>query len=497
MITKNGKKFMISVVLLLLVITIAMAYVSNQQKNPFSGNEAATQTMEKQFVCSMHPEIIKNEMGDCPICGMSLVEKIDQSRLSAIKQFVCSMHPEVVKDEQGDCPICGMSLIEKIDQSRLSATKQFVCSMHPGVVKDEQGDCPICGMSLIVKIEQDLNSADSLLMDVVRPVNQSVLGSVTTVSPFLTKLQVSIEASGRINYDPRKIRTISARFSGLVERSFVKYQFQPIRKGQKIYEIYCPDIYIKGWNYVKMIQMYPDQDNLTVEAREWLSLQGLTKEQVESLKRTVKPDYHLAVYSDADGYAVSADFDPQTYFEGSNQSTGGFFGFNEGLTIEAGTQLFKVVDIKSLRADLKVKTEDVGLLRKGQKVIFTVAGSTGQKIEATISQIDPLNGGLFQLVKIFFKDNKSILLPGRQIQAQIQVGIHESLWIPRTALVNLGQHQLVFVMHDGKFMATAIKTGLRSGYNIEILSGIDQNSKIALNALLLTDSDGLILTNSQ
>ena len=385
----------------------------------------------------------------------------------------------------------------KDDQSSSIQKQQFVCSMHPEIIKDGPVDCPICGMSLIVKIDQDQNGVDSLLNDVVSPVNESVLGSVTTVSPILTKLPVIIEASGIINYDPRKIRSISARFGGLVEKSFVKYQFQLIHKGQKIYEIYCPDIYIKSWNYVKLIQIYPDQDNLTVEARQWLSLQGLTKEQVESLKRTVKPDYHLAVYSDADGYAVNADFDPETYFERTNPSTGGNLGFNEGLTIEAGTQLFKVVDTKSLRADLKVRTEDVGLLRKGQKVNFTVAGSTGQKIEATISQIEPLNGGLFQLVKVFFTNNQRLLLPGRQIQAQIQVGIHESLWIPRMSVINLGQHQSVFVMHNGKLMATAIKTGLRSGDNIEILSGIDQNSKIALNALLLTDSDGLILTNLQ
>jgi len=51
-------------------------------------------------------------------------------------------------------------------------------------------------------------------------------------------------------------------------------------------------------------------------------------------------------------------------------------------------------------------------------------------------------------------------------------------------------------MCDKKFIATTIKTGVRSGENIEILSGIDQHSKVALNALLLTDSDGFIKTYS-
>ncbi|MEI6677646.1 MAG: efflux RND transporter periplasmic adaptor subunit [Mariniphaga sp.] len=385
----------------------------------------------------------------------------------------------------------------EVDQALIIKKKQFVCSMHPEVIKDNPGDCPICGMSLIEKIEQDKNSADSLLNSVVRHVNESVLGSVITVNPFNAKLPITIDALGIINYDPRKVRTVSARFGGVVERSFVKYQFQPVKKGQKIYEIYCPEIYAKQWNYVKLIQAYPDQDNLTVEAREWLSLLGLTVGQIDSLKLTIKPDYHLAVYSDAEGYAVSAGFDPEKYYSGDAQSIGNSLGFNDGVTIETGTQLFKIIDINSLRADLKVRTEDVWLLEKGQKVIFTVAASPGKKFEAAISQIEPLNGGLFQLVKVYFTDLGGHLLPGSQIQAKLQAGNHEALWLSRTAVVNLGQRQSAFVMQDNKYVATTIKTGLRSDDNVEILSGVDQNSKIALNGLLLIDSDGFINTGSE
>ena len=381
------------------------------------------------------------------------------------------------------------------DLSRLTKKKEFVCSMHPEVVKDEPGDCPICGMSLIEKIDQDKNSVDSLLNDVIRPVNETVLGSVTTVSPFQAELPVIIEASGTINYDSRKIRTVSARFGGVVERSFVKYQFQPVKKGQKIYAIYCPGIYSEKVNYLKLIQMYPDQDHLTVEAREWFNLLGLTKGQMDSLKKAVKPNYHLPVYCDAGGYAVGADFDPEKYYSGGAQSTGNSLGFNDGVTIETGTPLFKIIDINSLRADLKVRTEDVWILRKGQKVIFTV--SSGEKFEAAISQIEPLNGGLFQLVKVYFTNKEGHMLPGSQIQAQILTGNHEALWLSRTAVVNLGQQQSAFVMQDSKFIATTIQTGLRSGDNIEILSGVDQSSKVALNGLLLTDSDGFINTSSR
>ena len=190
------------------------------------------------------------------------------------------------------------------------AKNQYVCSMHPKVIQDKPGDCPICGMSLIVKVV-DKNPTDPLLNDVVLPVNESVLSSITTINPFRDNLPLVIQAPGIISFDSRKIRMVSARFGGLIEKSYVKSIFQKIKKGQKIYEIFSPNIYIEHWNYVKLIQTYPDQDNLTVEAREWFKYLGLTPGQIDALKKSVKPNYHLTVYSDADGYAVPPDFETE------------------------------------------------------------------------------------------------------------------------------------------------------------------------------------------
>jgi Cu(I)/Ag(I) efflux system membrane fusion protein len=388
---------------------------------------------------------------------------------------------------------------ETNNTEKVTTKKKFVCSMHPQIVQDKPGDCPICGMYLIEKLV-DNNQADSVLNDVVLPVNESVLSAITTVNPIQKNLPMVIQAPGIINYDTRKIKMISARFAGVIEKSYVKSQFQRIRKGQKIFDIYCPNIYAEHWNYIKMVQIYPDQDELTVEAREWLRLLGHTKEQIESIKRSVKPNYHLAVYSDADGYAVNADFNPEKYFQSenregaavTNQTGYNGVGLNDGMSVEIGTPLFKVVDVKSLRADVKVKTEEIGLVKKGQKVIFTVDALNGRKFEAAISQIEPLNGGIFQFVKVFFVDNKGNLFPGRRIQADILIGKRKSTWLPETTVFDMGQHQSVFVKSEKKFVATVIKTGMRSGDNIEILSGLKPNSEVALNASLLIDSDGLL-----
>ncbi len=83
-------------------------------KAPNTKENGSSKIKEKgtgTFYCPMHCEGVKtyNNPGDCPVCGMDLVEEM--SLKSSAEQYTCPMHPEIVKDEPGDCPICGMDLV--------------------------------------------------------------------------------------------------------------------------------------------------------------------------------------------------------------------------------------------------------------------------------------------------------------------------------------------------------------------------------------------------
>ena len=87
-------------------------------------------------------------------------KKVEKPKGKGTGTFYCPMHCEGDKtyDKPGDCPVCGMDLVEEVNLTATSDT-QYTCPMHPEIVKDEPGSCPICGMDL-VPMEPDLSAEE-------------------------------------------------------------------------------------------------------------------------------------------------------------------------------------------------------------------------------------------------------------------------------------------------------------------------------------------------
>ena len=106
-----------------------------------------------KYMCPMHPDVVSDQEGDCPECGMKLELIGGRTGVFAPgliqSHYDCPMQCEgSASDEPGNCPRCKMVLIENKDGKVQGQDKVYVCSEHIEVQTGLPGSCPSCQKSL-------------------------------------------------------------------------------------------------------------------------------------------------------------------------------------------------------------------------------------------------------------------------------------------------------------------------------------------------------------
>ena len=182
----------------------------------------------------------------------------------------------------------------------------WTCSMHPEVLRDGPGSCPICGMDLIKKQEKAAAIKGIALDDLLQPTDQFVVSSIPVVSLQNEKVSVPVEVLGSVTYDTRHINTISARVSGRIEKLYVHYRYQHILKGERIMDIYSPELATSQQELLFLIKNDSENKGLIRASGQKLLLLGMTEEQLAKLIQSGKPSPTVTVYSNYSGHLHEA-----------------------------------------------------------------------------------------------------------------------------------------------------------------------------------------------
>ena len=380
-------------------------------------------------------------------------------------------------------------------------TEVYTCSMHPEIIRDKPGSCPICGMILVKKVVQNEVVESKSIDNLLKPTDNFIIGNYKTTTAIDTTLTTEINLPGIVGYDPNAAVNIAARMNGRIERMYVNYKFQRVYKGQKLFDLYSPELLTEQQNFLYLISdEMGNHESIINASKEKLLLYGMTNNQVKDLVSTRKSNPIISIYSPASGIIEGTD--SMTKSTGAAMQNSG--GSTESLSIKEGDYIkknqtvFKLLNTDKVWGIFNVSQGSNGLIKTNQSIRISTELDDTNFINARINfietQFNPADKT--NRVRVYLNNNGMKLPIGLRLQGVVKTNPVTGIWIQKQAMVSIGTKKIVFVKMGNGFRATAIKTATEIGDFVQIIDGISVPDSIAENGNYLIDSESFIKTNN-
>ncbi|VAW70572.1 Cobalt/zinc/cadmium efflux RND transporter, membrane fusion protein, CzcB family, partial [hydrothermal vent metagenome] len=235
--------------------------------------------------------------------SMSSENAIEHGIKHLDKKYQCPMHPHIIKDQEGSCPICAMKLVP-VEQEKTAVKKEkkilyWVAPMDPNYRRDKPGKSPM-GMDLTPVYSDGDDEVGDEEGPVVR-ISSAVenhLG-VRTAQVEHGKLWRKIDTVGYVNFDESKVSHIHLRVDGWIENLTVNIEGERVKKGQRLFDLYSPQLVNSMEEYVQALRS--SNKRLIMASAEKLSSLGVSRKQIKRLKKTRKVTQTISVYAPQNG----------------------------------------------------------------------------------------------------------------------------------------------------------------------------------------------------
>ena len=384
------------------------------------------------------------------------------------------------------------------NSENLAQNELYTCSMHPQIIRDKPGNCPICGMALVKKTIQnqviDSNSIDELL----RPTDNFIVGKYKTTTAKDSTISSEINLPGIVAYDPNSSVNIAARISGRIERMYVNYKYQKVSKGQKLFDLYSPELLTEQQNFIYLVSNDSDNTSIIKASKQKLLLYGMTNNQISALASAKRVNPVISIYSPASGIIQGTE----NMTKSTNAAMQNSGGTTEALTIKEGDYIkkseivFKLVNTDKVWGIFNVLQGYNSLIRINQSIDIFSELNEKESISAKVNFIETQFSATDKSNRIrVYLNNNTLKLPiGLRLQGIVKTNPTEGTWIQKQALVSIGNKKIVFIKLDNGFKVREIKTGIEVNDFVQIINGISVKDTLAKNAQYLIDSESFIKT---
>ena len=374
----------------------------------------------------------------------------------------------------------------------------YTCSMHPQVIRDKPGNCPICGMQLVLKVTSGKKADHNGLAALLKPTNEFVISGIPVTAIQQRREEIEIEALGKIGYDTRGVGSISSRVAGRIEKLYIHYRYQKVRKGQRILDLYSPELMTAQQNLLFLIKNDPQNLAFIQAAKERLLLLGMSGQQLKQIIQSGKPSLTIAVYSNYGGHIhesqVSSNMNARAGTMNDISMITEELSLKEGMYLQKDQSIFTVYNPDRAWAILNIYAENQGLVKIGNYVRIIPETAPDKAFPALINFVEPFyqKESKTLTARVYFNNSVLKIPIGSQVKATIRGNVKYAFWLPKEAVVSLGLDKVVFKKSDGGFRAVKINTGIIHQGQVQVLDGLNETDSVAVNAQYLMDSESFI-----
>ncbi|MDF1552617.1 MAG: efflux RND transporter periplasmic adaptor subunit [Deferrisomatales bacterium] len=396
--------------------------------------------------------------------------------------YTCGMHPWIIAEEPGTCPICGMNLTPKKEDAGggAAATGErkilyWKAPMNPTEIYDAPGKSAM-GMDLVPVYEDSVVGGVEVRVDPVTQQNMGVRVAVAEVGV----LQRSLRTYGHVTYDETTQTQVSPKFSGWIEKLYVDFTGQFVKQGDPLFDIYSPELVSSQEEYLSTYRQLqraksPGSRDLLASSRQRLLYSDVPEDMIRAIEKSGAVRKFLTIRSPYTGVVTHKNA-------------------IEGTFVKEGQTIYQIADLRRVWVEAHIYEYELPWVKVGQAAIMTLPYLPGREFIGKVAYVYPYLQRKTRDVVIRLEfDNPGLeLKPDMYADVAIESTLDgEGLIIPSEAVIRSGARNVVFVTRgDGKFSPRDVTLGQAlDGGRIQILTGIAAGEQVVTSGQFLLDSE--------
>jgi Cu(I)/Ag(I) efflux system membrane fusion protein len=307
---------------------------------------------------------------------------------------------------------------------------------------------------------------------------------VQLVRVSTSRLTTTVEAVGRVEQPEAQVATIPSRVGGRIDKLYVQFTGESVRRGQPVAEIYSPELVASAEEYRLALEnrdrvsgsgekaAVEGASQLVAASRRRLELWGVSDRQIEEAGSGTAP-LHVTMVASSGGSVVERKV-------------------TSGQYVNAGDALFTVADLSTVWVKADVYDFQISQVRPGQNVEISSESLPGKVLQGRVDFVEPEANAQTRTipVHVHVANPGMRLRPGMFVRAKfISPGERDTVVVPRSAVLDTGTRKIVYVAKaDGMFEAREIQTGTASDELYPVLAGLEPGEQVVNNGNFLIDS---------